>query len=42
MPAEKEVVIYEHGGVKITDRRAIFGDKTYAMSNITVYSLKFF
>lgn len=33
MPEEK--VIYEKGKIKITNLRAIFGDKTYAMSNIT-------
>jgi hypothetical protein len=32
MPEEK--VIYEQGDIRITNLRAIFGDKTYAISNI--------
>ena len=31
----EEKVIYEKSDVKITNLRAIFGDKTYAISNIT-------
>lgn len=31
----EEVVIYEKEGIKITNLRAVFGNKTYAMSNIT-------
>jgi hypothetical protein len=30
-----EKAIYEQGTIKITNLRAVFGDKTYAMSNIT-------
>ncbi len=30
----EEKVIYEQGNIKITNLRAIFGDKTYAISNI--------
>jgi hypothetical protein len=33
MPEEK--VIYQQRNIKITNLRAVFGDKTYAMSNIT-------
>ena len=31
----EEKVIYEQGDIKITNIRAIFGDKTYTISNIT-------
>jgi len=31
----KEVTVFEEGSVKITNLRAIFGTKTYAISNIT-------
>lgn len=31
----EEKIIYEKRNIKITNLRAIFGDKTYAMSNIT-------
>jgi len=31
----EEKVIYEQGNIKITNLRAVFGEKTYAMSNIT-------
>lgn len=30
-----EKTIYEQGNIKITNLRAMFGDKTYSMSNIT-------
>lgn len=30
-----EKVIYEQGNIKITNLRAVFGEKTYSMSNIT-------
>ena len=38
MPEEK--VIYEQGNIRITNLRAIFGDKTYAISNITSVTKK--
>jgi len=36
----EEKVIYEQGDIKITNLRAIFGDKTYAISNITSVTKK--
>jgi membrane-bound ClpP family serine protease len=36
----EEKVIYEKGNIKITNMRAIFGDKTYAVSNITSVTKK--
>jgi len=36
----EEMVIYEKSDVKITNLRAIFGDKTYAISNITSVTRK--
>lgn len=36
----EEKVIYEQGNIKITNMRAIFGDKTYAISNITSVTKK--
>lgn len=36
----EEKVIYERGDIKITNLRAIFGDKTYAISNITSVTRK--
>lgn len=36
----QEKVIYEQGNIKITNMRAIFGDKTYAISNITSVTRK--
>lgn len=32
---KEETTIYEKDNIKITNARAIFGDKTYSMSNIT-------
>lgn len=34
-----EQVVFEEGEVKITNRRAVIGSKTYAMSNITSVSM---
>jgi hypothetical protein len=34
----EEIVIYEKDSIKITNQRAIFGEKTYAVSNITSVS----
>ena len=31
----EETVIYQEGNIKITNARAVFGDKTYSMANIT-------
>lgn len=31
-----EITIYESGSIKITNLRAMFGEKTFAMSNITL------
>jgi hypothetical protein len=36
----EEKVIYKKGTVRITNLRAIFGDKTYAISNITSVTKK--
>ena len=36
----EEKVIYEQGNIKITNLRAVFGDKTYAISNITSVTKK--
>ena len=36
----EEKIIYEEGNIKITNVRAIFGDKTYAISNITSVTKK--
>jgi len=36
----EEKVIYEKGNIKITTMRAIFGDKTYAVPNITSVTKK--
>jgi hypothetical protein len=36
----EEKVIYERGNIKVTNLRAIFGDKTYAISNITSVTKK--
>lgn len=36
----EEKVIYEQGDIKITNLRAIFGDKTYAISNVTSVTKK--
>lgn len=36
----EEKVIYEQGNIKITNLRAIFGDKIYAVSNITSVTRK--
>ena len=36
-----ETTILEEGGVKITNRRAIIGLKTYAMANITSVSMTY-
>ena len=36
----EEKVIYEQGNIKITNLRAIFDDKTYAVSNITSVTKK--
>lgn len=32
---KEEIPIYNQGNIKITNLRAVFGDKTYSMSNIT-------
>lgn len=31
----EETILYEQGDIKITNLRAVFGNKTYAISNIT-------
>ena len=36
----EEKVIYEQGDIRITNLRAIFGNKTYAISNITSVTKK--
>ena len=36
----EEKVIYEQGNIRITNLRAIFGNKTYAISNITSVTKK--
>ena len=36
----EEKVIYEKSDIKITNLRAIFGDKTYTISNITAVTRK--
>lgn len=33
-----EIVYYQQGTVTITDKRAVLGEKTYALSNITTVS----
>lgn len=36
----EEVTIYEQNGIKITNLRAVFGEKTYSVANITSVEAK--
>ena len=35
MSTEPESIIFENGGIKVTNLRAVINAKTYAMSNVT-------
>jgi hypothetical protein len=37
---KEETTIYEQGNIKVTNARAMFGDKTYSISNISAVELE--